>query len=138
MESGLLELGNKPRMTRSRRAVDGLLWASRAAGGAAVGVASCRRCCYGRHELSAMLLWASRAADGVAVALWASWAAAGLLWGSRLLSRLLWASRLPGNLLSCGCRSWRRPEEEGLEAAGFNFAYISNKNDVVWCFKKNK
>ena len=126
MESGLLELGNKPRMTRSRRAAGELLWASRAAGTAAVGVASCQWCCCGRRELPAVLLWASRGSGGATVALWASWAAAGLLWGSRLPSRLPWASRLSGNL-SYGCHSWRRPEEEGLEAVGFNFAYISTK-----------
>ena len=91
------------------------LWASRAVGDVVVGVASCRRCCCGRRELPTVLLWASRAAGGAAVALSTSWAAAGLLWGSRLSSRLPWASWLPGNL-SCGCRSWRWPEEEGLEA----------------------
>ena len=34
-----------------------LLWASRAAGGAAMGVTSYRRCCCGRREPPTVLLW---------------------------------------------------------------------------------
>ena len=104
------------------------LWASRAVGDVVVGVASCRRCCCGRRELPTVLLWASRAAGGADVGVTSCWRCCcghcelqvGLLWASRLPSRLpsglLWASRLSTRLLSWGCRSWRWPEEEGLEA----------------------
>ena len=95
-----------------------LLWASWAAGGATVGVTSHRRCCCGPVGV----LSCSGAAVGVAAAVEAVVGVAAA--GGPIV---LWVSRLTAT---------RGGKVGGLEVAGFNFAYISNKNDVVWCFKK--
>ena len=94
-----------------------LLWASRAAGGAAVGVASHQRCCCGPVGVVSCSGAAVGIAAAVAVAIEAvvGVAAAGE-------PVVLWVSRLTA---AQGGRVG------GLEVAGFNFAYISNKNDVV-------